>query len=150
MTAKNKKKLLISLIVLNIILCGILFLISGRKIKKEQFHFIPKVETIKEIKQPKEKEIILPDVVLIDTTKKAIKKEDEKQTIKINPFKFQIEKLTTKGLIQEEYKKPLFSTVFITDTGTVKIKKYKGLKIAAAAVFILIAGVGVIKLKLKK
>ena len=149
MTAKNKKKLLISLIVLNIILCGILFLISGRKIKKEQFHFIPKVETIKEIKQPKEKEIILPDVVLIDTTKKAIKKEDEKQTIKINPFKFEIEKLTTKGLIQEEYKKPLFSTVFITDTGTVKIKKYKLLKIAAVGTILIIAGL-IIKMKMKK
>lgn len=148
MTAKNKKKLLISLIVLNIILCGILFLISGRKIKKEQFHFIPKVETIKEIKQPKEKEIILPDVVLIDTTKKAIKK-DEKQTIKINPFKFQIEKLTTKGLIQEEYKKPLLSTVFITDTGTVKIKKYKLLKIAAVGTILIIAGL-IIKMKMKK
>ena len=148
MTAKNKKKLLISLIVLNIILCGILFLISGRKIKKEQFHFIPKVETIKEIKQPKEKEIILPDVVLIDTTKKTIKK-DEKQTIKINPFKFQIEKLTTKGLIQEEYKKPLFSTVFITDTGTVKIKKYKLLKIAAVGTILIIAGL-IIKMKMKK
>ena len=149
MTAKNKKKLLFSLIFLNIFLCGILFLISGRKIKKEQFHFIPKVETIKEIKQPKEKEIILPDVVLIDTTKKAIKKEDEKQTIKINPFKFEIEKLTTKGLIQEEYKKPLFSTVFITDTGTVKIKKYKLLKIAAVGTILIIAGL-IIKMKMKK
>lgn len=149
MTAKNKKKLLISLIVLNIILCGILFLISGRKIKKEQFHFIPKVETIKEIKQPKEKEIILPDVVLIDTTKKAIKKEDEKQTIKINPFKFEIEKLTTKGLIKEEYKKPLLSTVFVTDTGTVKIKRYKLLKIAAVGTILIIAGL-IIKMKMKK
>jgi len=149
MTAKNKKKLLISLIVLNIILCGILFLTSGRRIKKENYSFIPKVEKLKEIKQPEKKEIILPDVAIIDTTRKAARKEDEKQTIKINPFKFQIEKLTTKGLIQEHYKKPLFSTVFITDTGTVKIKKYKGLKIAAAAVIILIAGV-IIKLKLRK
>ena len=149
MTAKNKKKLLISLIVLNLILCGILFLISWRKIKKEQFRFIPKVETIKEIKQPKEKEIILPDVVLIDTTKKAIKKEDEKQTIKINPFRFEIEKLTTKGLVKEEYKKPLLSTVFVTDTGTVKIKRYKLLKIAAVGTILIIAGL-IIKMKMKK
>ena len=51
MTARNKKKLLISLIILNIILCGILFLMSGRKVKKENYSFIPKVEKLKEIKQ---------------------------------------------------------------------------------------------------
>ena len=79
----------------------------------------------------------------------AESKEDEKQTIKINPFKFQIEKLTTKGLIQEEYKKPLLSTVFITDTGTVKIKKYKLLKIAAVGTILIIAGL-IIKMKMKK
>ena len=140
MTAKNKKKLLFSLIFLNIFLCGVLFLISGRKIKKENYSFIPKVEKTKEIKQPKEKEIILPDVAIIDTTRKAERKEDEKQTIKINPFKFQIEKLTTKGLIKEEYKKPLLSTVFVTDTGTVKIKRYKLLKIAAVGTILIIAG----------
>lgn len=149
MTAKNKKKLLISLIVLNLILCGVLFLISGRKIKKEQYHFIPKVEKIKEIKQPKENEIILPKVVLIDTTKKAAEKKDEKQTIKINPFRFEIEKLTTKGLIKEEYKKPLLSTVFVTDTGSVKIKRYKLLKIAAVGAILIIAGL-IIKMKMKK
>ena len=149
MTAKNKKKLLFSLIFLNIFLCGVLFLISGRKIKKENYSFIPKVEKTKEIKQPKEKEIILPDVAIIDTTRKAERKEDEKQTIKINPFKFQIEKLTTKGLIKEEYKKPLLSTVFVTDTGTVKIKRYKLLKIAAVGTILIIAGL-IIKMKMKK
>lgn len=88
----------------------------------------------KEIKEIEVKKETKPSFIFIDTSKKN---NGNKIAIKIKPLSIEVQKLTTKGLIVETYKKPFLSTVKIDTTGKVQVRKYKALKIAVISAIIL-------------